>query len=335
MDPKLKDKTEDRAQDQAANPNMEGSASLSTRIGNSASGILQNVFARPSASALAETLGSLNADTSKSAASSSASTGDASSSSQAVLTQETSPARGQSMVGESFRSEQARGGIHADRGQLEFDEFAQTSRLQGCDNSITQSLDLGNFERPAMVGDHCPCVFCRVGKLHQNRETYGPEVEPATSSSDGAAVVALLSDPTFDVDEEPMDTWAVLTTEKGKSKLESQPVERHLYDLADILASVNPLDLLPNFKNSWSPPTRSSSCFGEDTSLGPAFGDLQPWTDILNRYHDEVWGDMLPLVKEAREELKSANSSPGGTPHDRPALRRLGMLLNHLHQPIL
>ena len=322
MDPKLKDETEDRSQDQATNPNMEGSASLSKRIANSASGMLQNVFASPSASAIAETLGSLNADTSKSGASSSASTGDGSSSSQAVLRQETSLGRGQSMVGESFRSIQDRDGRRADRGQQEFDEFAQTSRLQGFDNTITQSLGLGNFERPTMVGDHCPCVFCNMGKLHPNRKTYGPDVEPATSSNDGAAVVALLSDPTFDVGEEPTDTWAVSTTEKGKSKLRSQPVESQLYGWADPLAPVNPLDLLPNFNTS-------------DTSLGPAFGDLQPWTDMLNRYHDEVWGDMLPLVKEAREELKSATSSPGGTSHDRPALRRLGMLLKHLHQPML
>ena len=322
MDSKLEDKSEDREQDQTANPNMGGSASLSKRIGNSASGMLQNVFAKPPASAIAETLGSLNADTSKSAASSSASTGDASSSLQAILTQETSPGRSQSMGGESFRSEQACGGIRADRGQHEFDEFAQTSRSEEFDNTITQSLDLGNFERSAMVGGHCPCVFCRMGKLHPNHKTYEPEVEPANSSNDGAAVVALLSDPTFHVDEEPTHTCAVPTTEKGKSKLGSRPVERQLYGEADLLAPVNPLDLLPKFNTS-------------DTSMGPAFGDLQPWTDILDRYHDEVWGDMLPLVKEAWEELKSANSSPGGIPHDRPALRRLGMLLKHLHQPMI
>ena len=335
MDSKLKEKGVDRAQDRATNPNMEGSASLSTRIGNSASGMLQNVFVRPSGSAITETLGSLDADTSKGAASSSASIGDTSSSSQAVLTQESSPGSDQSMVGEPFRSEQVRGSIRADRGQHEFDEFAQTSRLQEFDNAITQSLDIGNFERPATVGDHCPCVFCRIGKLHRNRETYGPEVEPATGSNDGAAVVALLSDPAYDVDEEPTDTWAFPTTDKGKAKLGSQPVEQQLHDSADPLAPVNPLDLIPYFNTSWSPPAQSSSCYGEDSSSDPAFGDLQPWTDILNRYHDEVWGDMLPLVKEARKELKSANSSPEDTLHDHPALRRLGMLLKHLHQPML
>ena len=335
MNSKLKEKGVDRAQDQATNPNMEGSASLSKRIGDSASGLLQNVFARPSASAIAETLSSLDADASKGAASSSASMGDASSSSQAILTQESSPSSGQSMVGESFRSEQARGGIRADRGQQEFDEFAQASRLREFDTAITQTFDLPNFERPATVGDHCTCVFCRMGKLHRNRKTYGPEVEPATGSNDGAAVVALLSDPAFDVDEEPRDNWAVPKTDKRKAKLASQPVEQQLYDSTDPVVPVNPLDLIPDFNTSWSPMAHSSNFYEGNSSSDPTFGDLQPWTDILNRYHDEVWGDMLPLVKEAREELKSTNSSPEDTLHDRPALRRLGMLLKHLHQPML
>ena len=334
MDSKLKEKAVDRAQNQATNPNMEGSASLSKRIGNSASEMLQNVFTRPSASAITETLGLLDADTSKGGASSSASVGDASSL-QAVLAPESCPGSGQPMVGEAFRSEQARGGIRADRGQHEFDEFAQTSRLQEFDNAITQSLDVGKFELPATVGNHCPCAFCKMGKLHLNRETYVPEVATASSSNDGAAVVALLSDPAFGVDEEPTDTWAVPVTDKGKAKLESQPVEQQLYNWADLLAPVNPLDLMPNFNTSWTLPTQSSSYYGEDSFWDPGFGDLQPWTAILNRYHDEVWGDMLPLVKEAREELKSANSSPEDTLHDRPALRRLGMLLKHLHQPML
>ena len=335
MDSKPKEKGVDRAQDQATNPNIEGSASFAKRIGNSASGILQNVFVRPSASAITETLDSLDAATSKGATSSSASMGDASSSSRAILTQETSPSSGQSMVGESFRSEQACGGIRADRGQQEFDKFAQASRLRDFDIAVTQTLNLPNFERPATVGDHCTCVFCRMGKLHRNHKTYGPEVEPATGSNDGAAVVALLSDPAFDVDGEPRDTWAVPRTDKGKAKLGSQPVEQQLYDSADPVVPMNPLDLIPDFNTSWSPVAHSSSSYEGNSSSDPAFGDLQPWTNILNRYHDEVWGDMLPLVKEAREELKSANSSPEGTLHDRPALRRLGMLLKHLHQPML
>ena len=335
MDSKSKDKSVDRAPDQATNPNMEGSTSLSKRIGSSASGILQNVFAKPSASAVAEVLGSLDADTSKGGASSSASLGEASSSSQAILTQEASPGLGRSMVAESFRTEQARGGIRAGSGQDEFNRFSQTPPLRELDSAVTQALDLPNFERPATVGDHCPCPFCKMGELHRNRKTYGPDEGLAPSSSDGAAVVALLSDPVFNIDEEPTNAWAAPKSDKGKAKLGSQLVEQQLYDSADPLAPMNPLDLIPDFNGSWNPVAHASSFHEGYSSSDPAFGDIQPWTDILNRYHDEVWGDMLPLVKEAREELKSANNSPEGTLHDRPALRRLGMLLKHLHQPML
>ena len=335
MDPKSKDKTVDRAQNPPTNPNMEGSTSLSKRIASSASGILQNVFAKPSASAVAETLSSLDADTSKGGASSSASLGKTSSSSQAILTQEASPGLGRSMVAEPFRTEQVRGGIRAGRGQDEFNKFSQPSQLCELDTAIIHDLDLRTFERPAAVANHCPCPFCEMRELHRNRKTYIPDVELPTGSNDGAAVVALLSDPAFDIDEEPMDTWAVPTTDKGKAKLGSQPVEQQLYISADPLAPTNPLGLLPDFNASWNPVAHASSFYEGNRSSDPAFGDIKPWTDILNRYHDEVWGDMLPLVDEAREELKSANNSPESTLHDRPALRRLGMLLKHLHQPML
>lgn len=335
MDPRSKDKTVDRAQDQATNPNMDGSTSLAKRIGSSASGVLQNVFAKPSASAVAETLGSVDANTSKGGASSSASLGETSSSSQSVVSQEASPGLGRSMVAETLRSEQIRGGIHAGSGQDEFNRFSQPSQMRELDTAITQALDLPNLERPATDGDHCTCPFCKMGELHRNRKAYGPDVELAPGSNDGAAVVALLSDPAFNIDEEPTNAWAVPKTEKGKGKLGSQPVEQQLYDSADPLAPINPLDLIPDFDASWDPVAYASSFHDGNCSSGPAFGDIQPWTDILNRYHDEVWGDMLPLVKEAREELKSANNNPEGTLHDRSALRRLGMLLKHLHQPIL
>lgn len=335
MDTKSKDKSVDRAHDQATNPNKEGSPSLSKRIGSSASGILQNVFAKPSASAVAGTLGSLDADASKGGASSSISSGEASTSSQALLTQEASRGLGRSMVAEPFRTEQARAGIRAGSGQDEFDRFSQTPQLREFDSAVIQALDLPNFERPATVGDHRPCPFCKMGELHRNRKTYGPDVELAPSSNDGAAVVALLSDPALNIDEEPTNTWAVPKTDKGKSKLGSQLVEQQPCNSADPLAPVNPLDLIPDFDASWNPVAYASSFHGGNCSSDEAFGDIRPWTNILNRYHDEVWGDMLPLVKEAREELNSANSSSEGALQDRPALRRLGMLLKHLHQPML
>ena len=335
MDPKSKDKAVDRAQDQATNPNIEGSTSLAERIGSSASGVLQNVFKNPAASAVAQALGSLDAGISKGGASSSASLGEASTSSQSVWTHETSLGLSRPMAAESFRTKEFRGGIYVCGGEDEFNRFFQPSQSRDLDTAIAQALDLPSFELVATPGDHSPCPFCTMGELNRNRNAYVPDVELAPASNDGAAVVALLSDPTFNIDEAPANAWAVPKIDKGKAKLGSQPVEQQLYDSAEPLAPMNPLDLIPDFKTSWNPVAYASNIHYENLSSDPAFGDIQPWTDILNRYHDEVWGDMLPLVKEAREELKSADNSPEGTLHDRPALRRLGMLLKHLHQPIL
>lgn len=64
---------------------------------------------------------------------------------------------------------------------------------------------------------------------------------------------------------------------------------------------------------------------------------MEMWEEVLNRYQDEVWGGMLPLVKKAKQELEEAKIE--GTEDRQPkALRRLGMVLSHIsntspHQP--
>jgi len=58
---------------------------------------------------------------------------------------------------------------------------------------------------------------------------------------------------------------------------------------------------------------------------------VEQWTDVLTRYNDEVWGDLRPLVREAREELK--NLSEGGQDGRRAtttALQRLRQVLGHI-----
>ena len=59
---------------------------------------------------------------------------------------------------------------------------------------------------------------------------------------------------------------------------------------------------------------------------------LKPWLDILDRYQDDVWGDVLPLVQEAREELQEAeDKTPGlSIPGEGPAVQRLKMVLQHM-----
>lgn len=56
------------------------------------------------------------------------------------------------------------------------------------------------------------------------------------------------------------------------------------------------------------------------------------WEAVLNGYVDEVWGGLLPLVKEARGELKDEGGEGGAGKERRElkALRRLEIVLGHL-----
>jgi len=55
------------------------------------------------------------------------------------------------------------------------------------------------------------------------------------------------------------------------------------------------------------------------------------WDDVLTGYTDEVWGGLLPLVKEARQEVEAIKA--GDNPDVPPkALRRLGLIFKHLQK---
>lgn len=74
----------------------------------------------------------------------------------------------------------------------------------------------------------------------------------------------------------------------------------------------------------------SHSYLGEVLPAAEAKGRwIWQWEAVLNRYQDEVWGGMLPLVKEAKQEIQEAKAE--GTEDRQPkALRRLGMVLDHI-----
>lgn len=58
---------------------------------------------------------------------------------------------------------------------------------------------------------------------------------------------------------------------------------------------------------------------------------IERWDSVLTRYADEVWGGLLPLVKEARKEVE-AMQVDGTISGDPTALRRLQAILGHLQQ---
>jgi hypothetical protein len=58
---------------------------------------------------------------------------------------------------------------------------------------------------------------------------------------------------------------------------------------------------------------------------------IKEWEGVLTSYADEVWGGLMPLVKEARKEVEEIEI--GGMTSEKPtALRRLEAILGHLQR---
>ncbi|KAI1400324.1 hypothetical protein F4819DRAFT_461626 [Hypoxylon fuscum] len=67
------------------------------------------------------------------------------------------------------------------------------------------------------------------------------------------------------------------------------------------------------------------------SDLGEARGIwIDQWQYVLSSYTEEVWGDLSPLVREARDELSHSERSKDASPSKLKALRRLQQILTHV-----
>lgn len=140
---------------------------------------------------------------------------------------------------------------------------------------------------------------------------------------DGAGVVALLSDPTFCLEDTQLE--GIRDPEFFRQELREAARPRPMNHW-EIIA--NDLQLIPNYGNTPAALKEMATAMPHIDEYAQDV-DVQPWLQILNSYHDEVWGDMLPLVKQAREELEP-DDNDGQSLQDKPAVRRLQMLIGHL-----
>jgi hypothetical protein len=161
-------------------------------------------------------------------------------------------------------------------------------------------------------------------------------------STDGAAVVSLLSDTTFDPNFE--DPTTVPDTEidiaamphslsagekealdsfrKGmdvEEKKEGRLTARSLVPDIDVFLSQGLGSAEGNMV------TGSTSLRDEVLMNLPGADD---WVGVQERYHDEVWGFLQPVLEEARVEIEGREE--GGAGEDGPAVRRLKMILMHM-----
>ena len=156
------------------------------------------------------------------------------------------------------------------------------------------------------------------------------DVIAKTSHPDyGAAVTALLSEPGLPADDRPIKGSYGTAGIASKSDNLATQQARGRKPAGSRFDIIDPqLAFIPNFESSHYSPKAAADAIPRAQGLA-SIPELKPWLDILNTYQDEVWGDFLLLVQQAKEELET--TSPGEVAlHDRPAVRRLRMLLGHI-----
>ncbi|MCJ1315396.1 hypothetical protein MMC15_000715 [Xylographa vitiligo] len=169
---------------------------------------------------------------------------------------------------------------------------------------------------------------------------------------DGAEVVDLLSDTRGLVDELPDPLVDVDSFDDYLESWKPDEVDRlSFFGLGNLTAPpihypsspTNPLNLLPDFDSGYNfvakdlmitvsaKPMTIEYRLPSISSADLSSANFDSWLDVLTRYQDDVWGHMLPLVKEARAEINITLAEGGTVPKNRSAIRRLCMLLGHLN----
>ncbi|KAI5306461.1 hypothetical protein KEM56_000809 [Ascosphaera pollenicola] len=105
-------------------------------------------------------------------------------------------------------------------------------------------------------------------------------------------------------------------------------------------SSLTPISQEKPNEVSLIPGVESLISYAEATSSGPELAEwkslpsVSEWLDLDSSYIDEVWGGALkPYVQAAKEETKERKDRGLEGIGDGPAVRRLGMILNHIGSP--
>ncbi|TAQ83863.1 hypothetical protein B7494_g7810 [Chlorociboria aeruginascens] len=149
---------------------------------------------------------------------------------------------------------------------------------------------------------------------------------------DGEDVLAMLSQPDGMNDffeplreEEEIYDWGLSAEQLSQLRVMTKdcfpPAEPHLSVAYD-----HPLNLMPSFESLGINRNKGDPLLSNHT--------VEPWRDqwedVLTRYTDEVWGGLLPFVKEARREIEEMGHDSG---IEKPkALRRLELILGHIRK---
>jgi hypothetical protein len=290
--------------------------SIASRVAASASGLTRSVFRHSNGSELNSSVADSLANTGK-GQSSSAGHGSAWAESSRAQ-QQTTPQTTSSIAFKAGPSEE-----HIKQSENEFSSFLDGidtfSPSQNLENGYSAGLNDGfreTWPRSQITRDGTQPrpVMHRTVAEQENHD--GEEVLSILSAPGG--INTPLEAPRED--DEDYD-WGL--TQEQISQLRAMtkdilpPPETHIAISPD-----HPLNLVPQVEET-------TFIHGQSQTSVEAW--REQWQDVLTRYTDEVWGGLLPLVREARKEVEGFQS--GESPTMQPkALRRLEAILGHLRQ---
>lgn len=295
----------------------EEQPSMLSRVASSATGLTRSAFANPYSNELNERAAAALADSGK------GEPGQSSRSSSNSAWAESSKAP-QQQVHQANLASAFRAGHNEEHIRQTENEFS--SFLDGID-SFVPSEDTGKgYFASGGLGDDLGEAWTRSQPNaiapDSQKPAYGSVAEQQIR--DGEDVLALLfssnpMDETFEPSpEDESYDWGLSAEQLSQLRAMTKDLfpSTALHTIVD---PNHPLNLVPNFDDAYGQPPTGSE------------GWREQWDCVLNRYTDEVWGGLLPLVQEARKEVEELRNDPASTEQPK-ALRRLGAILGHLRK---
>ncbi|CAG9939455.1 unnamed protein product [Clonostachys rosea f. rosea IK726] len=165
------------------------------------------------------------------------------------------------------------------------------------------------------------------------RDLLRPDETKQIEEMDGLAVVNILSQPDPDEMMPTGDDFDTGLSPEAASKLRSALFDTGLHGWELLWNDM--LNFTPQFLVNPSDGINEGAqqLTGTSEQTGATNIWIQQWGDVLSHYTDEVWGDLGPLVSEARQEIKniaSQDEAGQAAPGQARALGRLRMIIAHL-----
>ncbi|VUC34417.1 unnamed protein product [Clonostachys rosea] len=171
------------------------------------------------------------------------------------------------------------------------------------------------------------------GQKQNPRDWLRPDETKQIEEMDGLAVVNILSQPDSDEMMPIGDDFDMCLSPEAASKLRSALFDTGLHGRELLWNDM--LNFTPQFLLNPADGMNEGAeqLIGTSDQAGATNIWIQQWGDVISHYTDEVWGDLGPLVSEARQEIKniaSQHEAGQAAPGQVRALGRLRMILAHL-----